>query len=137
VIEETVVSVGMMRAFAGKELGLGSASIAAIELFVLDAVLTRPASGSVPVFTDQRSTPQVAALAPLDQTTEMETRAADSARRNHREPITRAKCAPRAQAHLTDRRRRCAVSGRLADARRDSDTASGVAPATDQGAVNF
>jgi hypothetical protein len=79
----------MMRELAGKELGLGSASIAAIELFVLDAVFTSPASGSVPVFTDQRSTPQLAALASLDHRTEMKTRTVTSQRRSHREPIMR------------------------------------------------
>jgi len=80
----------MMRAFAGKELGFGWASIAATELLVTAAVFTRPASGSVPVFTDQRSTPQLAALALLDQTTEMETRTANRERRSHREPVMRA-----------------------------------------------
>jgi hypothetical protein len=79
----------MMRELAGKELGLGSVSIAAIELFVLDAVLTRPASGSVPVFTDQRSTPQVAALTPLGQTSEVATSAASSERHNQVKRIIR------------------------------------------------
>src|SRR5216683_618971 len=58
-------------------------SIASIDVVVTAAVFSRPASGSVPVFTDQRSTPQVAALALLDQTTEMETRTANRERRSH------------------------------------------------------
>jgi hypothetical protein len=80
----------MMRALAGKELGLGWASIAATELLVTAAVFTRPASGSVPVFTDQRSTPQLAALASLDQTTETETRTASRESGDHRDHIIRA-----------------------------------------------
>src|SRR2546428_1911489 len=90
----------MMRELAGKELGFGWASIAAMELLMTAAVFTSPASGSVPVFTDQRSTPQLAALASLDQTTETETRTASRQSGNHRDHIIRPKFAPRSQTEM-------------------------------------
>src|SRR5437667_3840791 len=54
----TVVSVGETLLFAGIGLGTVSARIAAIVVFCGAFRFTRCASGSVPVFTDQRSTPQ-------------------------------------------------------------------------------
>jgi len=57
-----VVSVGWVRLFAGSVDGLGSASSAATLVGVTTDVFTRPASGSVPVFHRQRSTPHVAAM---------------------------------------------------------------------------
>src|SRR5258707_1526523 len=54
---QTVVSVGCTRLFAGIGLGAGSAVMLLIGVAVLELRFTNPASGSVPVFTDQRSTP--------------------------------------------------------------------------------
>lgn len=55
-----VVSAGDTRLFAGMGLGVGKARIFAIVVFIGALRLTKPASASVPVFTDQRSTPHCA-----------------------------------------------------------------------------
>ena len=55
----TVVSVGFTRLFAGSEDGAGNASREAIVVAVVESRLINPASASVPVLTDQRSTPQL------------------------------------------------------------------------------
>lgn len=57
----TVVSVGWTRLFGGIGLGADRLVRLAIVVVVVDARLMRIASGSVPVLTDQRSTPHVAA----------------------------------------------------------------------------
>src|SRR2546423_4353766 len=59
----TVVAVGRTRLFVVIGLGAGSAVRLAIVVGVAAPRLIEPASGSVPVFTDQRSTPHVAAVA--------------------------------------------------------------------------
>jgi hypothetical protein len=59
-IEYTVVSVGAIRLLAGSELGFGRASIADTVVYVVFPRMIEPASGSVPVFTDHRSTPHEA-----------------------------------------------------------------------------
>jgi hypothetical protein len=46
--------------FAGIGLGAVQLRIVAMVVLVVDARFTSPASGSVPVFTDQRSTPHCA-----------------------------------------------------------------------------
>src|SRR6267378_2181239 len=56
----SVVSAGETRLFAGMGLGVGKARIFAIVVFIGALRLTIPASASVPVFTDQRSTPHCA-----------------------------------------------------------------------------
>src|SRR5437867_9456441 len=58
---KTVVSVGCTRLFGGMGLGAGRPVRFAIVVGVVDERLMRLASGSVPVLTDHRSTPQVAA----------------------------------------------------------------------------
>jgi hypothetical protein len=58
----TVVSVGLTRLFNGIGRGAGSALRLAIVVVVVLERLIRLASGSVPVLTDQRSTPHVAAM---------------------------------------------------------------------------
>src|SRR5438132_20387 len=60
---KTVVSVGCTRLFGGRGLGAGRPARFAIAVVVVDDRLMRLASGSVPVFTDHRSTPHVAAAA--------------------------------------------------------------------------
>src|ERR1051326_405089 len=55
-----VVSVGETRLLDGIGLGAGTARIEAMVVLVEEFRLTRPESGSVPVFTDQRSTPHCA-----------------------------------------------------------------------------
>src|SRR6476620_3414377 len=52
-----VVSHGDTRLLAGMGLGAAGVRNAAMVVLVEEFRLTRPASGSVPVFTDQRSTP--------------------------------------------------------------------------------
>src|SRR5438093_192681 len=59
----TVVSVGCTRLFNGMGLGGGRLARPAIVVVVVDERSMRLASGSVPVLTDQRSTPQLAAAA--------------------------------------------------------------------------
>src|SRR5215471_13489835 len=54
---QTVVSGPATRLFAGIGFGAVNARIDAIVVLVEEFRLTMPASGSVPVFTDQRSTP--------------------------------------------------------------------------------
>jgi hypothetical protein len=67
VMLNTVVSVGRTRLFAGMGLGAGKLVRLVIEVGVVDERLIRPASPSVPVFTDQRSTPHcVAAVGALE-----------------------------------------------------------------------
>jgi hypothetical protein len=61
VMLKTVVSVGLTRLFKGIGLGAGDADRLAIVVVVTLERFMRLASGSVPVFTDQRSTPHVAA----------------------------------------------------------------------------
>jgi hypothetical protein len=56
-ITQTVVSVGDTRLLEGIGLGAGTARKEAMVVGEEEARLTLPASGSVPVFTDQRSTP--------------------------------------------------------------------------------
>src|SRR5882762_1437867 len=56
----SVVSAGDTRLFAGMGLGVGKPRIFAIVVFIGALRLTMPASASVPVFTDQRSTPHCA-----------------------------------------------------------------------------
>ena len=53
-----VVSPGATRLFAGVGSGDGSECKAAIDVGVAELRFTKPTSASVPVFTDQRSTPQ-------------------------------------------------------------------------------
>src|SRR5215510_7981933 len=53
----TVVSAGETRLFAGIGLGAVNARMAAMVVLVEEFRFTSPASGSVPVLTDQRSTP--------------------------------------------------------------------------------
>ena len=60
---KTVVSVGRTRLFNGIGLGAGRAARLAMVVVVVLERLIRLASASVPVFTDQRSTPQVTAIA--------------------------------------------------------------------------
>src|SRR5215467_8509423 len=57
---QTVVSAGATRLFAGIGLGVAKARIEAIVVLVEEFRLTMPESASVPVFTDQRSTPHCA-----------------------------------------------------------------------------
>src|SRR3984893_17658661 len=52
-----VVSAGLTRLLAGMGLGADQLRIVTMVVLVVDARFTSPASGSVPVFTDQRSTP--------------------------------------------------------------------------------
>src|SRR5438445_13887372 len=59
---KTVVSVGRTRLFNGTGLGAGKAVRLAIVVVVVLERMIKFASGSVPVFTDQRSTPHVAAM---------------------------------------------------------------------------
>ncbi len=54
-----MVSVGTIRLLLGRLLGAGSATSDAMVVEVVDWRLIFPASASVPVFTDQRSTPQL------------------------------------------------------------------------------
>src|ERR1700682_6163039 len=56
----SVVSAGDTRLFAGIGLGVANARMLVIVVFMGALRLTRPASASVPVFTDQRSTPHCA-----------------------------------------------------------------------------
>src|SRR5438034_4001514 len=84
----TVVSVGCTRLFNGIGRGAGRPARLAIVVVVVLERLTSCASGSVPVFTDQRSTPHVAAT-----TTTPPTGSHDKTR-------------PRATASTTARRRR-------------------------------
>ena len=62
----TVVSVGCTRLFAGSEPGAVSARILAIVVEVETDVLTSATSASVPVLTDQRSTPHCAQAEPAN-----------------------------------------------------------------------
>jgi len=55
-----VFSVGATRLLDGMGLGAGTARREAMVVLVEEFRLTKPASGSVPVFTDQRSTPHCA-----------------------------------------------------------------------------
>jgi hypothetical protein len=78
---KTVVSVGRTRLLSGMGLGAGRAARLAIVVVVVLERLMRPASGSVPVFTDQRSTPHAAmTVDPAPTDTDGRTRA--SARPN-------------------------------------------------------
>src|ERR1700730_18996545 len=52
-----VVSAGLTRLLAGIGLGAVKPRIVTMVVLLVDARFTSPASGSVPVFTDQRSTP--------------------------------------------------------------------------------
>src|SRR5215831_19610119 len=56
----TVVSAGLTRLFVGIGLGVVKARMFATVVLVGAWRLTMPASGSVPVLTDQRSTPHCA-----------------------------------------------------------------------------
>jgi hypothetical protein len=59
-ITQTVVSVGATRLLAGMGLGAGIALIVAMVVFADELTLTWLTSASVPVLTDQRSTPHCA-----------------------------------------------------------------------------
>src|SRR6185312_7637256 len=59
-ITQIVVSVGATRLFDGIGLGAGAARMEVIVVLLEELRLTLLASGSVPVFTDQRSTPHCA-----------------------------------------------------------------------------
>src|SRR5215475_4154715 len=56
----SVVSAGETRLLAGIGLGAGRARMELMVVLVEEFRFTRPASGSVPVLTDQRSTPHCA-----------------------------------------------------------------------------
>jgi len=56
-ITQTVVSSGDIRLLDGIVLGAGKARMEVMVVLVVEFRLTRPTSASVPVFTDQRSTP--------------------------------------------------------------------------------
>src|SRR5437588_7220473 len=59
-ITQTVVSAGETRLFAGTGLGAVKARMLAMVVAVEEFRFTRPTSASVPVLTDQRSTPHCA-----------------------------------------------------------------------------
>jgi hypothetical protein len=64
VTTQSVVSVGETRLLAGMGLGAGAARKEVMVVAVGAFRLTKPASGSVPVLTDQRSTPHCANILP-------------------------------------------------------------------------
>src|SRR5258708_14157027 len=81
----SVVSAGATRLFAGMGFGVANARMLVIVGFMGALRLTRPESASVPVFTDQRSTPHCARR--LEGTARRVVATARSSRRRERSII--------------------------------------------------
>src|SRR5258708_4214819 len=83
---QSVVSAGATPLFAGMGFGVADAPMLVIVVFMGALRLTRPESASVPVFTDQRSTPHCARR--LEGTTRRVVATTRSSRRRKRSIIS-------------------------------------------------